>query len=161
MAVGAPVLRRLRHGTFHVARRGRHQYLPCLGMTRLIGWECEREDGFVVDALVMEGSAQPSRRRANHSGASYRWSHPGSCTESIDETPSGMLLHGIMSSIAEFYSRNLANEVIKGSVQKAKAGGTVGKTPIGYLNVRRTENGSENRTVEIDPVNRTGIVGGF
>ena len=29
-----------------------------------------------------------------------------------------------MSSIAEFYSRNLANEVIKGSVQKDKAGGT-------------------------------------
>ena len=31
-----------------------------------------------------------------------------SCSENIDETPSGMLLHGIMSSIAEFYSRNLA-----------------------------------------------------
>ena len=43
-----------------------------------------------------------------------------SCSENIDETPSGLLLHGIMSSIAEFYSRNLANEVIKGCVQKAK-----------------------------------------
>ena len=31
-----------------------------------------------------------------------------SATESIDQTPSGMLVHGIMSSIAEFYSRNLA-----------------------------------------------------
>ncbi|MFJ7738940.1 recombinase family protein, partial [Lysinibacillus sp. NPDC097287] len=30
-----------------------------------------------------------------------------SVTENIDETPSGMLMHGIMSSIAEFYSRNL------------------------------------------------------
>ena len=28
-----------------------------------------------------------------------------SCSENIDETPSGMLLHGIMSSIAEFYSQ--------------------------------------------------------
>ena len=37
-----------------------------------------------------------------------------SATENIDETPSGMLLHGIMSSIAEFYSRNLATEVVKG-----------------------------------------------
>lgn len=36
-----------------------------------------------------------------------------SATENIDETPSGMLLHGIMSSIAEFYSRNLATEVHK------------------------------------------------
>lgn len=75
-----------------------------------------------------------------------------SCSENIDETPSGMLLHGIMSSIAEFYSRNLANEVIKGSVQKAKAGGTIGKAPTGYLNVRKIENGREVRTVEIDPV---------
>ena len=41
-----------------------------------------------------------------------------SATENIDETPSGMLLHGIMSTIAEFYSRNLATEVIKGMTQK-------------------------------------------
>lgn len=45
-----------------------------------------------------------------------------SCSENIDETPSGILLHGIMSSIAEFYSRSLANEVMKGLVQKAKNG---------------------------------------
>jgi len=74
-----------------------------------------------------------------------------SCTENIDETPSGILLHGIMSSIAEFYSRNLANEVIKGSTQKAKSGGTIGKAPTGYLNVRKIENGREVRSVEIDP----------
>jgi len=47
-----------------------------------------------------------------------------SATENIDETPSGQLMHGIMASIAEFYSRNLAAEVLKGTVQKAKAGGT-------------------------------------
>jgi site-specific DNA recombinase len=74
-----------------------------------------------------------------------------SCTENIDETPSGALMHGIMSSIAEFYSKNLANEVIKGSVQKAKSGGTVGKAPTGYVNVRKIENGREIRTVTIDP----------
>jgi site-specific DNA recombinase len=74
-----------------------------------------------------------------------------SVSENIDQTPSGMLLHGIMSSIAEFYSRNLATEVIKGSVQKAKNGGTPGKAPTGYLNVRRLVNGREDRTVEIDP----------
>ncbi len=75
-----------------------------------------------------------------------------SVTENIDETPSGILLHGIMSSIAEFYSRNLANEVIKGSVQKAKSGGTPSRAPIGYLNVRSIEQGREVRGVEIDPV---------
>ena len=43
-----------------------------------------------------------------------------SCSENIDETPSGLLLHGIMSSIAEFYSRNLANEVIKGLSRRSR-----------------------------------------
>lgn len=74
-----------------------------------------------------------------------------SVTENIDETPSGVLLHGIMSSIAEFYSRNLANEVMKGMLQKVRSGGTVGKAPLGYLNVRRIENGREVRTIDVDP----------
>lgn len=32
-----------------------------------------------------------------------------SSTEGIDTTPNGVLLHGIMASIAEFYSRNLSS----------------------------------------------------
>ncbi len=44
--------------------------------------------------------------------------------ERLNQTPGGILLHGIMSSIAEFYSRNLANEVIKGMSQKARNGQT-------------------------------------
>lgn len=75
-----------------------------------------------------------------------------STTENIDETPSGTLLHGIMSSIAEFYSRNLAHEVVKGMEQKAKLGGTPNKAPLGYRNVRVTNGeGREVRTVEVDP----------
>jgi DNA invertase Pin-like site-specific DNA recombinase len=74
-----------------------------------------------------------------------------STTEAIDETPSGMLLHGIMASIAEFYSRNLATEVLKGMKKKASFGGTVSKAPVGYINVRKTdEQGREYRTVELD-----------
>jgi site-specific DNA recombinase len=75
-----------------------------------------------------------------------------SATENIDETPSGTLLHGIMSSIAEFYSRNLAHEVVKGMEQKAKIGGTPGKAPLGYRNVRVVSvEGHEVRTVVLDP----------
>ena len=84
-----------------------------------------------------------------------RWASAGvrlvSTTESIDETPSGMLLHGIMSSIAEFYSRNLANEVIKGMTQKARTGGTISRAPLGYRNIRTVDSeGREVRTVEVD-----------
>ena len=74
-----------------------------------------------------------------------------STTESIDETPSGMLLHGIMSSIAEFYSRNLAAEVLKGMTQKARSGGTIGRAPLGYRNHRSLDSeGRELRTVILD-----------
>lgn len=74
-----------------------------------------------------------------------------SSTENIDETPSGMLLHGIMSSIAEFYSRNLATEVVKGMSQKAKSGGTPNRAPLGYRNVRELSvDGREVRTVQVD-----------
>lgn len=73
-----------------------------------------------------------------------------SATENIDETPSGQLLHGIMASIAEFYSRNLATEVLKGTVQKARNGGTPTMVPLGYLNVRQTIDGRDVATVIVD-----------
>lgn len=75
-----------------------------------------------------------------------------SVTENIDETPSGRLLHGIMASIAEFYSQNLANEIMKGTMQKVKGGGTPSLAPAGYLNVRKMIDGNEVRTIELDPV---------
>lgn len=75
----------------------------------------------------------------------------GSASESIDDTPAGMLLHGIMSSIAEFYSQNLANEVRKGLNEKVKGGGTPSRAPLGYLNIRRIDDkGREERTVILD-----------
>ena len=74
-----------------------------------------------------------------------------SSTEGIDTTPNGVLLHGIMATIGEFYSRNLAQEVRKGMRQKVLQGGTPSRAPIGYLNVRRqTDDGQEFRTVVID-----------
>ena len=74
-----------------------------------------------------------------------------SVTENIDETPSGRLLHGIMASIAEFYSQNLATEIMKGTLQKAKGGGTPSMAPIGYLNVHKLVDATPVRTVELDP----------
>lgn len=74
-----------------------------------------------------------------------------SASESIDDTPAGMLLHGIMSSIAEFYSQNLATEVRKGMAQKAKSGGTPTKAPLGYRNIRGYDaQGRRDSRVELD-----------
>ena len=52
-----------------------------------------------------------------------------SASESIDDTPAGMLLHGIMSSIAEFYSQNLATEVKKGWARRSKMAGPPAALP--------------------------------
>ena len=75
-----------------------------------------------------------------------------SATENIDQTPAGRLMHGMLASFAEYYSRNLANEVLKGATEKAKRGGTPNRAPIGYLNIReQLPEGGEVRTVAIDP----------
>src|SRR4051812_33779869 len=74
-----------------------------------------------------------------------------SVSENIDDTPSGQLLHAIMAANAEFYSRNLAAEALKGLVQKAKNGGTPTRAPLGYLHTRERFAGREIRTVTIDP----------
>lgn len=70
-----------------------------------------------------------------------------STSENVDQTPDG-----IMSSIAEFYSRNLANEVVEGMSEKARNGGANVKAPLGCRNVRaRDAQGHEIRTVGLDP----------
>ena len=113
-----------------------------------------KEDGG-IDYVIVHKLDRLARNRADDVEINRAFEEAGvrlvSTSENIDQTPGGMLLHGIMSSIAEFYSRNLANEVIKGMGEKARNGGTLGKAPLGYLNVRaRDENGREVRTVELD-----------
>jgi site-specific DNA recombinase len=109
-----------------------------------------------VDYCIVHKLDRLARSRADDVAIHFALKQAGvtlvSTSENIDETPSGMLMHGIMSSIAEFYSRNLANEVTKGLVQKASLGGTVTRAPLGYKNVHVTDElGRVNRTVEIDP----------
>ena len=113
-----------------------------------------KEDGG-IDYVIVHKLDRLARNRADDVEINRAFEEAGvrlvSTSENIDQTPGGMLLHGIMSSIAEFYSRNLANEVIKGMGEKARNGGTLGKAPLGYINVRaRDEHGREIRTVELD-----------
>ena len=113
-----------------------------------------KEDGG-IDYVIVHKLDRLARNRADDVEINRAFEQAGvrlvSTSENIDQTPGGMLLHGIMSSIAEFYSRNLANEVIKGMGEKARNGGTLGKAPLGYINVRaRDEHGREIRTVALD-----------
>jgi site-specific DNA recombinase len=73
-----------------------------------------------------------------------------SATESIDGTPQGMLMHGILASINAYYSRDLAQKITDGRTTKAKLGGTPGRVPPGYLNRRRWDGANDIRDVEVD-----------
>ena len=73
-----------------------------------------------------------------------------SVTEQIDDTPAGMLMHNIFAGMAEFYSRNLANEAKKGIAQKAMRGGTHGVAPIGYVNTLTRIEGLDIKGVAFD-----------
>lgn len=73
-----------------------------------------------------------------------------SVLEQIDQTPAGQLLHGVLASVNEFYSRDMVQRILDGSTRKAKDGGTPVRAPLGYLNVQRIEHGNDIRTVEID-----------
>lgn len=73
-----------------------------------------------------------------------------SATENIDETPSGQLMHGMLAVFAEYYSNNLANEVMKGLRRKHEIGGTPHKPPIGYLSKRELIGGKDIRSVIVD-----------
>lgn len=113
------------------------------------------EEGETIDYVIVHKVDRLARNRADDVELNARFDALGirlvSTSENIDQTPGGLLLHGIMSSIAEFYSKNLSNEVKKGMTEKVRSGGSVGRAPIGYLNVRDVTDGREVRTVEVDP----------
>ena len=73
-----------------------------------------------------------------------------SVAENVDETPAGMLTHGVLAAVNEFRSRGDAEKVKLGLRRKHLAGGTPYEAPIGYRNERAIENGHEIRTVVID-----------
>ena len=108
-----------------------------------------------VDYVIVDKLDRFARNRRDDANILFELKLAGaqlvSVKENIDDTAPGQLLHAIMAGISEFYSRNLASESLKGMTQKAQSGGTPGRAPIGYLNVRRRIDGREIRTVAVDP----------
>lgn len=74
-----------------------------------------------------------------------------SATESIDATPVGQLMHGILAAFNEYRSREDGADIAYKMGQKAKNGGTLGKAPLGYLNVTDNVDGRKINTVAVDP----------
>ncbi len=69
-----------------------------------------------------------------------------SINEPVDDTPSGRLIEGVIESMDEFYSANLAQDVTRGMRETASRGFWVSSnTPYGYRRVRVSD-GAKERT---------------
>jgi DNA invertase Pin-like site-specific DNA recombinase len=77
-----------------------------------------------------------------------------SISEPVDDTPTGKLLEGILETIDEFYSLNLANESLRGMIENARRGfRNGGNAPYGYRLLPVTdERGNQKSRLEVDEV---------
>ena len=80
-----------------------------------------------------------------------------SITENADDTPTGKLLEGIIESVDEFYSENLAQQVRRGMREAASRGFWVASsTPFGYSRVM-VQDGAKKRP-KLEPDDETAHV---
>ncbi len=125
-------------------------------LQRMLGWlgEAKATEGLGADFVIVHKIDRLARNRADDVEIIAAIKQGGaelvSVSEQIDDTPGGKLMHGIMASLAEYYSANLSTEAKKGMAQKAKNGGTHGLAPIGYLNTIERIDGRDIRSVVID-----------
>ena len=75
-----------------------------------------------------------------------------SITEQAKDTATGRLLEGIIESVDEFYSENLAQEVVRGMREAASRGFWVAsRTPYGYNRIMVQDGAKQRPTLEPDP----------
>ncbi len=109
-------------------------------------WAREQEDHWVARGMVKRAGAKLL-----------------SVKEPIGEESShGIMLEGVMAAVAAARRIEISEEVKRGVKRKIEVGGTHGRAPIGYLNVREPlPQGGEVRTVVIDPERAPIIVWAF
>ena len=75
-----------------------------------------------------------------------------SITEQAEDNGTGRLLEGIIESVDEYYSENLAQEVVRGMREAASRGFFLASNaPFGYRRVKVSDGVKERPTLEVDP----------
>ena len=75
-----------------------------------------------------------------------------SITEHADDTPTGKLMEAIIESVDEFYSENLAQEVLRGMREAASRGFWITPTaPYGYRKVYVQDGAKTRPRLEVEP----------
>ena len=74
-----------------------------------------------------------------------------SITEHADDSPTRKLMEAIIESVDEFYSENLAQDVVRGMRESASRGFFLAsKAPFGYKRVKVSDGVKERPTLEVD-----------
>ena len=108
-----------------------------------------------VDTVIIYKLSRLARDRIDEAIVMDQFRRRGvqlvSATEPIDETPEGQFMQGILSAMNQFRSQQDGATIAYNLGEKAKKGGTIGRAPIGYLNVKQiTDGGYEISIVIID-----------
>ena len=75
-----------------------------------------------------------------------------SITEHADDSPTGKLMEAIIESVDEFYSENLAQEVVRGMRESASRGYFLAsRAPFGYNRIKVSDGMKDRHTLEVDP----------
>ena len=75
-----------------------------------------------------------------------------SITEQAEDNATGRLLEGIIESVDEYYSENLAQEVVRGMREAASRGFFLASNaPFGYRRVKVSDGVKERPMLEVDP----------
>ncbi len=75
-----------------------------------------------------------------------------SITEQAEDNATGRLLEGIIESVDEYYSENLAQEVVRGMREAASRGFFLGsKAPFGYRKIKVQDGAKERPSLKVDP----------
>ena len=82
-----------------------------------------------------------------------------SITEHADDSPTGKLMEAIIESVDEFYSENLAQEVVRGMRESASRGFWVAsRVPYGYRKLMVQDGAKKRPTLEPDPTTAPVVV---
>ena len=85
-----------------------------------------------------------------------------SITEHADDSPTGKLMEAIIESVDEFYSENLAQDVVRGMREAASRGFFLGsKAPFGYTRIKVNDGAKERPTLKVDPATAPIVKGIF
>lgn len=117
-------------------------------------WERCRNDK-AVKAVIVYDISRLARDRIDFALVKQDLTKRGiricSATEGIDDSPSGQMLEGVLSTVAEFFSLQSGEKISGGMRRKAKEGVYPTRAPFGYKNVREVISGDKNRAwIEVD-----------